>query len=221
MLVRENLSDKLAGIIGKRIIHNELKSGEIIYETQVSKEFGVSRSPVRDALRMLELKRLVERTTSGSYQVAELSVEYVRHFYDTINLLFRYAFSKAAEKATKNDIRSITSSMKAIEKSMVEKDFDAYLQCVTDFAQSVLKAAGNPIVERIALEMMASSERIQWAAITYLPENMVTIVGHIKQGLHNIKKKNPKEAADAFTNFVTLHIEIAMKSLQEEEAGGA
>ena len=68
MLKRENLSDKLADIIATKIIHNELQQGEMIYETQISKEWGVSRSPVRDALHMLEQKRLVERAPKGSYR---------------------------------------------------------------------------------------------------------------------------------------------------------
>jgi GntR family transcriptional regulator of gluconate operon len=62
MLKRENISDKLADAIGKKIIHNELKSGEIITEAQISKEWNISRSPVRDALHILKNKWLLEKS---------------------------------------------------------------------------------------------------------------------------------------------------------------
>ena len=104
LLKRENLSDKLADIIGKKIIRNELKSGEIIYETQIAKEWGVSRSPVRDALRMLEQNRLVERTTKGSYRVAEMSPEFIQNFFETVNILFQYAFAKNFKAADRTSI---------------------------------------------------------------------------------------------------------------------
>ncbi|MFH0998322.1 MAG: GntR family transcriptional regulator [Pseudomonadota bacterium] len=209
LLKRENLSDKLAGIIGRKIIRNELKSGEIIYETQIAKEWGVSRSPVRDALRMLEQKRLVERTDKGSYRVTEMSAAFILNFYETVNILFQYAFAKTAEKATEKDMRALKNALKKIERSPASQDIDLYMKGMLEFAHTILRASGNPIVEQMAMELMPNAERIQWISITCLPDNMDKIVSNIQSSYQSISNKNPQGAAKAFADFAATHIEFA------------
>ena len=120
LLKRENLSDKLADIIGRKIIRNELKSGEIIYETQIAKEWGVSRSPVRDALHILMQIRLVERTSRGNYQVTVLTIPLIQHLYEITNILYQYAFSNAAVKATSKDLLVMQQHLARLEKSKIK-----------------------------------------------------------------------------------------------------
>ena len=213
-LKRENLSDKLTDIISRQIIHNELKSGETINETQISKDWGISRSPVRDALHMLEQQRLIERTVNGRYQVSEFSIDSIIHYYDAINILFQYTFSKAAENATKEDLRSLSRATDKIEKSAREKDFDVYLEGVVEFAQVILRTSGNPVVEKIVLELMPTAERLQWLSITHSPDRLDEIAGHVKQSFTNILKKNPREAANDFSRFALIHKENAIKHLE-------
>ena len=121
---QKNLSDQIFDLISNRIIRSELQPGEMIYETKISKDLSVSRSPVRDALRMLEQIWLVERTPKGSYQVSALSRENIEHLYDTANILYQYAFAKTAENATREDLRQLETAMTNMEKSIDGKDFE-------------------------------------------------------------------------------------------------
>ena len=214
-LARNNLSDQIFDIIGRKIIRNQLRPGEMIYETQISKEWGVSRSPVRDALRMLEQIRLVERTPKGGYQVTELPEELIYHLYDTAIVLYQYAFAKAAENATAEDVQSLKDGLAQLEKSIAGKDFDLYLVNVTRMAYKILKMAGNPIVERIARELMPTAERVQWASITYVHDQMKTVVSHLRKGFEGIVKRDPDAAAKSFRDFATTHVEIVLASLKQ------
>lgn len=213
-LARNNLSDQIFDIIGRQIIRNQLKPGEMIYETQISKEWGVSRSPVRDALRMLEQIRLVERTPKGGYQVTELPEELIYHLYDTAIILYQYAFAKAAGRATDKDLEELNISLTQLEKSIDGKDFDLYLSNVTKMAYKILEVAGNPIVERIARELMPTAERVQWASITYVPDQMKTVVSFLRKGYESMVDQNPEAAAKAFKDFATTHVEIVLTSLK-------
>lgn len=212
-LARNNLSDQLAQIIGKQIIQNELKSGEIIYETKISKEWGISRSPVRDALRMLEQNRLVERTESGSYKVTELSEDYILNFYDTVNIIYQYAFARAAENATASEINALKAALKKIEKSLETNDFESYLEGVTEYGKTVLTAARNPIVEKIAMELMPSAERVQYTALTILPDYLEPLVNIIRKGHHHIINRNPRQVANDFAEFADIHKEIHLENV--------
>lgn len=213
-LARNNLSDQIFDRISGQIIRNELKPGEIIYETQISKDLGVSRSPVRDALHMLEQIRLVDKTPKGSYQVTTLTPELIASLYDTAIILYQYAFAKAAENARAADVAEMEKFVAEIENSLEDKSLDRYLTNVSRMARVVLRAAGNPIVERIALELMPTAERVQWTAMTYLPEQMTAIVEHLRQGYVHIAAGRPNDAAKAFYDFATRHITIVLDAME-------
>lgn len=214
-LSKNNLSDQIFNLISKKIVHNELTPGENIYETQISKELGVSRSPVRDALRMLEQIWLVERTPKGSYQVTELSMEKIQHLYETANVIYQFVFSKAAENVTHDDVAELEKRMSKLEASIVGNDFELYITNVTIMAHKILKIAGNPMIERIAAELMPTAERVQWASITSLPDQLKTVVTHLRRGYDCIIQQQPEAAAAAFKDFCTAHVQAVMDGLSQ------
>ena len=214
-LSKNNLSDQIFQLIGNKIVHNDLKPGELIFETQISKDLGVSRSPVRDALRMLEQIWLVERTPKGSYQVTELSLEKIQHLYETAIVIYQFVFSKAAENVTTADIKELEKLMTKLEKSIDGNDFELYIINVTKMAHNILKIAANPMIERIATELMPTAERVQWASITSLPDQLKIVVNHLRRGYENIINQNPEAAANAFKDFCMAHIDVVIASLNE------
>jgi DNA-binding GntR family transcriptional regulator len=212
-LVKENISDQLTSILANQIIRDELKSGETLYESAISREFEVSRSPVRDALHRLEQIRLVERTPKGKYQVTILTVHMIENLYDTANILFQYAFSKAAEKATAEEIHLMKNELLKMEDSITAKDFNLYLSSVTRLAKLVLRVADNQIVESVALDLMPNAERVQWASINSVPEQLQTVVNHLNRGINHIESHDSEGAAQAFKDFSTAHIEVVFEHM--------
>lgn len=216
-LAKNNLSDQIFDMISRKIIRNELKPGELIYETKISKELGVSRSPVRDAMHQLERIRLVERTPKGSYQVTTLSLDLLRSLYDTAIILYQYAFAKASENAISEDLARIRATLREIEKSIDGNDFNRYLKNVTEMARVVLETAGNPIVTQLALELMLTAERIQWASVTSMPDQLRKVVTHLRKGYESIEKQDPKSAARAFEDFAATHIQVVIDTLKQRQ----
>ncbi|MGB9499185.1 MAG: GntR family transcriptional regulator [Dissulfuribacterales bacterium] len=151
----------------------------------------MSRSPVRDALRMLEQIWLVERTPKGSYQVTELSPDKIQHLYETAIVIYSFVFSKAAKNVTQDDFAELEKLMLKIEASIDGNDFELYITDVTKMGHKILKIAGNPMIERIATELMPTAERVQLASITYLPDQLKTVVTHLRRGYENIIKQKP------------------------------
>lgn len=216
-LARNNLSDQLAQIIGSQIIRNELKSGEIIYETKISKEWGVSRSPVRDALHMLEQNRLVERTASGSYKVTELSKDYILNFYDTVTIIYQYAFAKAAENATKTETKKLKAALDKIEESLETKNYETYLEGCTEYGKIILTAARNPIVEKIAMELMPSAQRVQYSTLTIFPDYFETMVDLIRASYQHIMDRNPSATARDFADFADALKKINLENVAQKQ----
>jgi len=170
---------------------------------------------LRDALRMLEQIWLVDRTPKGSSQVTQLSIEKIQHLYETAIVIYQFVFAKAAENVTPDDITELEKLMTRVESSIDGNDFELYITNVTKMAHIVLKIAGNPMIERIATELMPTAERVQWASINSLPDQLKKVVTHLRKGYENIIKQNPEEAAQAFNDFCAAHIEVVISGLNQ------
>ncbi len=202
MLKRENLSDKLADIYGKKIIHNELKSGDLIVETQISKEWGVSRSPVRDALHMLEKQKLVRKDQRGSYVVLELTLSYLRNFHDMVNMFYQYSILKAAKKMSKEELAYLLSLVETIEKSIKKKDYDPYVASISSFGRTLLRLSNNSLIEQFAIELKAAQERIQYFAISIAPSHLEETSFQIRKVYEYLSDNDSEKAANAFKLFL-------------------
>lgn len=208
MLKRENLSDKLAEIYGKKIIHNELKSGEIIIETQISKEWGVSRSPVRDALHMLERKKLVRKDKTGKYIVKELTISYLKNFHDMVNMFYQYSILKAAKKHTDEELAYLLSQVDVIEEAVEKDAYDAYVDAISRFGLMLLKIADNLLIEEFAAELKSAQERIQFYAISLDPGHIRQTAAQIRKVYEHLAKNHPQKAAEAFKDFLNIIGEV-------------
>lgn len=201
MLKRENLSDKLADAIGRKIIHNELKSGEILVENRISQEWKISRSPVRDALNILIRKRLVEKTSNGTYRIPFITVDYIENVYDAVNMFYQYSFSRATQFVSDRELTYLESITDKIEKSIGYRDFDIYLEGVTAFGHKILEIAHNPIIEKSARELMPTTERIQFLAYGVDPSYPEKSLDFIKSCHGAFLNREPQKAAQSFKNF--------------------
>ena len=66
---------------------------------------------------------------------------------------------------------------------------------------------------RVAKELMPTAERVQWASITSLPDQLTKVVQHIRRAYESFIARNPEEAAIAFKDFATAHIDVVIESM--------
>ena len=71
------LPDLVMQALSEKIITNQLKPGERINEARIAEEFGISRSPVREAIRLLEKNRLVEIVPRKGARVTPITDQYI------------------------------------------------------------------------------------------------------------------------------------------------
>lgn len=217
ILKRESLSEKLAKIISSQIIKNELKSGEVISETQIAKEWGTSRSPVRDALHTLEQKRLVEKDIKGRYKVVELTLDYIENFYDAANMFYQYSFLRAIKSIQDKDVKFLLSTTNNIKKSIEKNDFDTYIKEITIFARTILHIAQNPIIEQSALDFMPAVERVLYAAIDISPSHLKESDKHVRQIYENLSSEKTHNIAKAFQDFANTSRKVLLNHFKNKK----
>lgn len=125
------------------IVSGDLSPGERINENQLAARFGVSRGPIREAVRALEGSGLVTAVRNRGVFVRRLSVREVRDVYDVRAALFGLAGRLLAERVSDAEIARMEGLVAEMEDASRRRDFDSYYPLNLSFHEFIVDAAGN------------------------------------------------------------------------------
>ncbi|SFQ51532.1 DNA-binding transcriptional regulator, GntR family [Nitratireductor indicus] len=154
-----DLVTQIARQITEAIVAGRLKPGERLTELQLSREFGTSRAPVREAARLLESQGLVTFSPRRGFFVRTLEASDLRDIYELRIGLELHAASLAVERATDKDIELLERQMRRLYDMADADSIEA--QIFEDFAfhRMLCMASGNArlirVYDEIAMEMRA------------------------------------------------------------------
>jgi DNA-binding GntR family transcriptional regulator len=98
------------------ILSGELKPGQRLVETKLAKQLQVSRTPIREAIHLLEHENLVTSESNGSTQVVTLSVTDAIQLYDCRISLEQLSVTGACQNATQVQLKELETMVKQAEK---------------------------------------------------------------------------------------------------------
>jgi len=125
------------------ILALDLEPGALLDEARIGQRFGLSRSPVREALIRLESDGLVTTLPNKSTLVAPLNVEAFPHYLDALDLLQRAVTRLAALKRSDADLIRIEAAQTTFEDTIARRDALAMIQSNRDFHASIGEASRN------------------------------------------------------------------------------
>jgi DNA-binding GntR family transcriptional regulator len=144
-LYREEICD----YIKESILTGELKPGDRIVETRCAKELGVSQSPVREAIRELEIIGLVENIPFQGCYVKEHTIKDVKDSYKVRISLETLGMKSAVESITGEQLKEIYDVMKDMETAAENHEFDLYIKLDTMFHQKIIEVSRNMLLLRL------------------------------------------------------------------------
>lgn len=138
-------SDRAYGAIRSMILSGELASGAQLGEEALAEVCGVSRTPVREALRRLEADMLVVRTDTQRSFVADWSIDDVADAFELRAKLEGMAARRAAERMTAEVLGRIRSANRVIGVALrqAKPDIAGFLDGNREFHAAVIEAAGS------------------------------------------------------------------------------
>jgi DNA-binding GntR family transcriptional regulator len=207
----ENLPEQLAREISDKIIHNELKPGERVIEARLADEMGVSRSPMREALRILEKQKLVALTPRKGARVTSISAAHIEWYYDIFEALYSLVARRAAENATAKDRGDMQAALRQIETAAADHDIDAYYEGIFAFAASGLKAAQNPLLETLLRDLGPANRRIQYASLSSRANDLQHNVRFFQEMYQHIAAGQPSRVEAAARAYARNEKIFALK----------
>ena len=138
-------SDRAYDTIRAMILSGELSSGEQLSEEALADRCGVSRTPVRDALRRLEAELLVSKNDTQRSFVADWSLSDVADAFELRAMMEGYAARRAAERMDDTTLERLRASNSAVYAATRGKkpDVEAFLKHNRDFHAIILEAADS------------------------------------------------------------------------------
>ena len=112
------LYEDVAELLRQRIFSRELQPGAWIDELAISREYGISRTPLREALKVLAAEGLVTMKMRRGAYVTEVDEKDLRDVYHLLSLLESDAAGVVAAKATDAELKELQGLHQALEKSI-------------------------------------------------------------------------------------------------------
>ena len=137
------LRDVVFESLRKAIVEGSLKPGERLMEVQLAEQLGVSRTPVREAIRKLELEGFVIMLPRKGAYVADMSVKDIIDVLEVRSALEGLAANLAAERMDEKEIEELKKISDSLNSAMENGNLDEILKKDVEFHQCIFEAAGN------------------------------------------------------------------------------
>lgn len=207
MIIEKNKSmrEKVYDTLKQIIIDGVIKPGERIIETEYSNKFQISRTPIREAIRMLELEGLVESQTTGGVIVKTLTREEISEIYKIRIALESLIIEEIIKKINNQDIKKLEKVLKNTKKAFEVKDIEKVFSLFTEFNQILYDIASLPKVTGMINNINLYLKRFRKLSIDNPSRKEEAFEDHV-QILEAIKNKELSTAI----SINRMHLEKSM-----------
>lgn len=137
------LRDVVFNTLRQAILRGDLEPGERLMEIKLANQLGVSRTPIREAIRKLELEGLVVMIPRRGAEVARITEKDLKDVLEVRTSLEALACELACERITSEEIRDLSVALEDFNKAVVGKDLVEIAACDVRFHDVIFLATKN------------------------------------------------------------------------------
>ena len=216
-LLLTSLRERLYETLKEDILTNKYKPDEELQIDKLAEEFGVSTTPVREALVRLEGIGLVVLMPNRGAQVAPISLEDVKNVWEVRRLLEPHAARTAAEHCELEEINALYGKLERIIEGPV--DFATYINSDLEIHELMFKYLSNTVLREILNRVDQHSMRIRYLAESNADGFKQQVVEQVTREhlliLDALKKRDAEKAAAATLQHLINGEARTLKTLQQ------
>jgi DNA-binding GntR family transcriptional regulator len=144
ILASRPLYEEVADQLRVRIFAHELAPGTWIDEQTLAKEFGISRTPLREAIKVLAAEGLITMKLRRGAYVTEVNRGDLEQIFTILSLLEGQAAKEAATKAQEKDLNALDDMHLRLEKAAADRNLDQFFEVNVRFHERIIAIANNP-----------------------------------------------------------------------------
>ncbi len=159
-IVRRSLHDELVERLQRLIIEGELTPGEKVPEKELCERYNVSRTPMREALKVLASEGLVTLTPNRGSSVTAVTVEDLEEVFPVMGALEALSGELACARISDKQVAAVRKLHDRMVVHYQAGELDAYFAVNQQIHEAILEAAGN---ETLSAQYLSLSTRIRRA----------------------------------------------------------
>jgi len=186
-----------------------LRPGEKLVEADLAEKFDVSRTPVREALKMLEKEKLVTNSSYKGFLVARISRADAQKVYEVRAVLEPFAAKFAALRGEKDKIVLLEDCLKESANALQEGDMAHLVLINSRFHRTIAELSGNEYLRDILNNLQYLGDMMRVSNFIAVPERMTVAMSEHK-GIYEAIVAGDETLAE---KRVSAHIAEAIKLL--------
>jgi DNA-binding GntR family transcriptional regulator len=168
-------SQAVYDLLRRRILDSQYEPGQSLSIDGLARELGVSKIPIREAIKQLEAERLVETVLHVGARVATISLEQAEHVYPIRHALANLATGLAVARITEAELDQLARLHKAMQDALESGDLRRIEPLNRDFHQVIADASRNPPLAEMHRDLMARCSRFR-AGVPLRQERAASVV---------------------------------------------
>lgn len=215
-LERKNLALDVAARLRESIVHGTLAPGTRLLEVEAARQLGVSRGPLREALRILESEGLISSEPGHGSHVVQISERDIREIYSLRRILEEEAFRLAAQGATDAQLQQLDDILEAMFEAAGRGDHDTVLDLDLEFHKQVWRMSGHSRLEAY-LNEVAAQARMYIAVQTSLYDDLAAGISDHREMLGALRERDPERAIRALLGHLQEATEVLLNYFDGRE----
>lgn len=212
------LRDVIFEALRKAIVTGDIKPGERLMEVSLAEQMGVSRTPVREAIRRLEAEGLVTMIPRKGTYVSELSVKDIMDVLEVRTVLDKLATDLAAKRIQPFQLKSLESVHKSYIACVEKEHMEGAVKKDVEFHDIIYAASGNPRLIAVATSLR---EHVYRFRVIYMRDNLVAenVLNEHQEILDALRSAQNDEASGLAEEHIRNQMESIIKSVTENTDG--
>lgn len=232
LIKKIRLSDSVIDAIKKMILDDGFNIGDKFYsENELTKKLGVSRSSIREAVRMLEFSGQVTVKHGKGIFVSDVQGHQLKAFSDWLKnneqsikdnfevrlIIEPKAAGRAAENADKEDIRKLEQSCQQFAQFADDQNTEEVIKCDRRFHRYLAAATKNKTLH-VLMKSMTTSLPNGWISSLYTPGRIEKTIFEHKAILDAIKNNNKESAERAMSEHLINALDDISNEILKQES---
>ena len=210
------LRDVVFHTLREAILKGELKPGERLMELQLAAKLGVSRTPIREAIRMLELEGLAVTIPRRGAQVAKMTIKDMEDVLQVREVLDELAVTLACEHITDEELLELEDRSKVFERAIASHDLKQMAQADMNFHEVIYRAAQNA---KLTIILDNLREQIYRYRVEYLKDATIypTLLTEHRAILQALQARDKEQVIAAMKGHVERQAEAMKQIIRNQE----
>ena len=210
------LRDVVFNTLRQAILRGELKPGERLMEIQLANKLGVSRTPIREAIRKLELEGLVLMIPRKGAEVAEITEKNMRDVLEVRKALEELAVQLACEKITAEEIEEMKKAAEEFRMILKNKDITEIAEADVRFHDIIYMATDN---QKLILLLNNLREQMYRYRVEYLKREDAheTLLAEHERIIETIEKRDKEEAMKAVSRHIDNQVAAVIDTIRTKK----